>query len=241
MGINFDITFNVIAVLSGTVAWGVIALIAYRIYKKQIVKPKVWKILIVLFVGLFSFSFNWNLFNTLVKFPILPLGVWILYLFLRGKKEVWQTYRAYAWLGFWANFIFLVSTLIEIPVDHVIYPKDKLSTYIANVENVYIVPTHLSAKKGSLNKDRLLQHVHSMQQETIYSEKWYLDTYMNRESNHVNERFPYQLIGTLPKWGSNLPTIIYIEEDGKGILLSSPNKQLYFRSDDSLIEGGDKK
>jgi len=234
----FDFNANVIDILTQTLAWVIIALLAYRIYKKQIVKPKVWKVIIVLFLGLFTFSFNWELFNTLVKFPILPLGIWILYLFFRGKKEAWQTYRSFAWLGFLANFIFLTSALITIPVDHVIYPKNKLSTYITNVENAYIIPTHPSAKEASLIKDNLL-HVHKTRQETIYSVKWYQDTYMNRESNQVKERFPYQLIGTLSKWGSNLPAIIYIEEDGKGILVTTSNKQLYFRSDDYLIEGGD--
>lgn len=237
MKINFDLTFNAIAILTGILAWGVIAFFAYRICKKQIVKPRIWKILIVIFVGIFSFSINWNMFNTVLKFPILPLGVWILYFVLKGKDERWQTYRSFAWLGFCANFLFLASTLIAMPIHQVIYPKDEPTTYISNIENASIINIHPSAKNQSLNEESLLKQLHTMRQETIYSDQWYDDTYMNTESNKRSERFPYQLIGTSSKWGSGLDTIIFIEDDGKGILLSTPKKQLYFRSEDSLIEG----
>ena len=107
---------NIVFLVTGILAWSSIIFLAYRVYKKQSVRPKVWKILLVMFVGLFSFSINWNMFDTMVKFPILPLGVWILYFILKGREERWQTYRSFAWLGFWANFIFLASTLIAIPV-----------------------------------------------------------------------------------------------------------------------------
>jgi hypothetical protein len=75
----------------------------------------------------------------------------------------------------------------------------------------------------------------------FYALIWYEETYMNAESTKTKERFPYQLIGTSPEWGSGFLTIIYLEEDGKGILLSTSNKQLYFRSEDSIIEGGEHK
>ena len=57
MEINFDFTINAVAIVSGIFAWGSIILLAYRVYKKQAVRPKVWKTLIVMFVGLFSFSY----------------------------------------------------------------------------------------------------------------------------------------------------------------------------------------
>ena len=195
MVIDFDFTINAVAIITGLLAWSSIIFLAYRVYKKQTVRPKVWKILIVMFVGVFSFSVNWNMFNTMIKVPILPLGVWILYFVFKGKEERWQTYRSFAWLGFWANFIFLASTLIAIPVHQVIYPKDEPSTYISNVENASILNIHPSAKDRSLNKESLLKQLHTMRQETIYSDQWYEDTYMNTESNKRNERFPYQLIG----------------------------------------------
>ncbi|WP_394234221.1 hypothetical protein [Niallia oryzisoli] len=236
MVINFDFPFNAVAIITGLLAWSSIIYLAYLIYKKQTVRPKVWKTLIVIFVGLFSFSINWNLFDTMLKFPILPLGVWILYFVLQGKDERWQTYRAFAWLGFWVNFIFLASTLIAIPVHHVIYPKNEPLTYISNVDNASILTIHPSAKSRSINKESLQKQLDTLRQEEIYSDQWYEDMNMT-ESNKRNERFPYQLIGTSSKWGSGLDTIIYIEDDGKGILLSTPQKQLYFRSEESFVEG----
>lgn len=236
--INFDFSINAIAVLIGILAWSVIGYFAYRIYYKQMEKPKVWKIIIVMIIGLFSFSINWSMFDTMIKIPILPLGLWILYFVLKGKGERWQTYRSFAWLGFLANFIFLLSTLVAVPVHHAIYNENDLFTYISTVENASINPIHPSAENLTLNKGRLLEKLHEMKQETIYSDQWYEETYMNAESTNRKERFPYQLIGTSPKWGSGFQTIIYLEENGKGILLSTPKKQLYFRSEISLIEEG---
>ncbi|MFS0556074.1 hypothetical protein [Brevibacillus sp. 179-C9.3 HS] len=237
MGINSN--YNTIEILTVILGWLVIVFFAYRIYQTQILKPKVWKIPLIILVGLFSFSINWNMFDTTFTLPILPLGVWILYFVFKGKDERWQTCRSFAWLGFGANFIFFALTLITIPVHHVIYPKDELSVYISNVENASIINIHPSAKDRSLNKDSLLKQLDTMRQEAIYSDQWYKETYINTESNKRNERFPYQLIGTSSKWGSGLQTLIYIEDDGKGILLSTPKKQLYFHSKDSLIEGGE--
>ena len=179
MEINFDFTINVVAIFTGILAWGSIIFLAYRFYKKQSVRPKVWKIVLVMFVGILSFSINWNMFDTMVKFPILPLGVWILYFIFKGREERWQTYRTFAWLGFWANFIFLASTLIAIPVHHVVYPKDEPSTYISNVDNASILNIYPSAKDWSLNKESLLNQLDTMSQETIFSDQWYEDTYMN--------------------------------------------------------------
>ncbi|MFP3390381.1 hypothetical protein [Brevibacillus sp. SIMBA_040] len=236
---ELNVNNNIIEILTAILGWLVIVFFAYRIYQKQIVKLKVWKIPLIILVGLFSFSIDLGLLDIILKLPILPLGVWILYFVFKGKDERWQTCRSFAWLGFGANFIFFASTLITIPVHHVIYPKDELSVYISNVENASIINTHPSAKDRSLNKDSLQNQLDTMRQEAIYSQQWYRETYFNTESNKRNERFPYQVIGTSSKWGSGLQTLIYIEDDGKGILLSTPKKQLYFRSKDSLIEGGE--
>lgn len=237
MDITFDFTFNAIAIITSILAWGVIFLFAYRIYKKQTVRPKIWKIFIVIYVGIFSFSLNWNMFNTMLKVSILPLGVWILYFIFRGKDERWQSYRSFAWLGFLANFIFLASTLITIPAHHAIYPKDEPSTYLANFDHASIINIHPSAKERSLHKENILKQLYSMRQEMIHRDQGYEDMYLNNETNKRNERFPYQLIGTSSKWGSGLQTMIYIEEDGKGIIISTSTNQLYYRFEDSLFEG----
>ena len=236
---EINVNYNIIELVSVILGWSVIVFFAYRIYQKQIVKPKVWKIPLITLVGLLSFSIDLSMLDMIFKLPILPLGVWILYFVLKGKYERWQTCRSFAWLGFGANFIFFALTLITILVHHVIYPKDELSVYISNVENASIINIHPSAKDRSLNIASLLKQLDTMRPEAIYSNQWYRETYIDIESNKRNERFPYQVIGTSSKWGSGLQTLIYIEDDGKGILLSTPKKQLYFRSKDSLIEGGE--
>jgi hypothetical protein len=239
MEFNFDFTFHAISTLTSIIAWLVLALFAYRIYKKQMVRPKIWKVVLVIYAGIFSFSFNWTMFDTMVKIPILPLGVWVLYFVLNRKDDRWRNYRPFAWLGFWSNFLFLASTLIAIPVHHMIYPKEDPSTYLSNIENASITYIHPSAEEQKLNKETLIKQLHSMKKDRIYSEQWYEDLYMNPDSDQ-NERFPYQLIGTSPKWGSGLHSIIFIEKDGKGLLLSSPKNQLYFRSENSFLEGVEK-
>lgn len=219
-------------------AWITIMFFAFHILKKQSVKPKVWKAIVILFVGIFSFAINFDMFNSLVKLPILPLGVWILYWIFHKQEEKWQVYRSYAWLGFFANFIFLIATLITTPIHDFSYPKDDLPTYISNVENTSMNRIHPSAHDSLLNKDKLLKQIDRMSQDKIYSQEWYNDTYVDTETNRKTERFPYQLIGTKAKWGSGINTMIFIEEDGRGLLISTSQKQFYFRSEESFIEEG---
>lgn len=230
---------NIIDVIMSILAWCSIGLLAYRINKKQPVRLKVWKIVIVIWVGLCSFSINWNLFDTQIKFSILPLGVWILYLFLKRNKERWEKYRSYAWLGFWGNYIFLVATLISIPVYDVVFSESDPSTYISNVEKASIIKIHPSAHDLSLNKERLLNQLSTLKKDSVYTEEWYHEVFVESDLNNREERFPYQLIGTSPKWGSGLETAIYIEADGRGLLISTFKNQLYFRSDDSMLVKGE--
>lgn len=232
---SLGFSINIITTLTVTLAWLMIGVFTYRIYKKQPVKPKVWKVAIVVVIGISSFSFNWNLENGLARLPILPLGVWILYGFLRRKEGRWKSYRAFAWLGFWANFLFLAASLLAIPIHQVVYPPNEPSTYLAGIENASIIYTHPSAIDRSLSKGKLPL----LTQENIYSDQWYMDTYMNTEATEKKERFPYQLVGTTAKWGSGLDTLVFIEDDGMGILIATPKKQLYFRSTDSLLGGGE--
>ncbi|MFF2448820.1 hypothetical protein ACFVSW_17150 [Neobacillus sp. NPDC058068] len=238
MNIHFDFSLDLIAYITEFLAWCVIGFIVYRIYKKQAAKPKVWKVIVSVLVGIFCISINLQFFGAILKIPILPLGVWILYGILKRMEGRWQIYRRFAWLGFWANFIFLAATLIAIPAHLLLYPEDEVSTYISNVENAAIINIHPSAGDHSLNIEKLQSQLHNMRQETSYSEEWYEETYKGADSKKINERFPYQLSGTLSKWGSGVKVIIYVEADGKGILVTAPNKQLYFRCKDSLLKGG---
>ncbi|MGM0845110.1 MAG: hypothetical protein ACQEUT_09045 [Bacillota bacterium] len=231
----WDISFNIIGFVIGFLVWGTIGYIAYSIYRKQEAKPRVWKIAVVIVAGLFSFSINWPMFDTVISLSILPLGVWVLYGLLKRKEGRWETYRRFAWLGFWANFIFLISTFISMPIHNAFYPE-KPSTYISNVRDAYLIPIHPSAKDRSLNKEVIMSQQANFERDRIMSGQWYEQTYMNTDFNKRNERFPYLLMDVRPKWGSGIKSMIYIENDGKGILISTADKQFYFRAQTSIFK-----
>ncbi|MCC3358477.1 hypothetical protein [Bacillus sp. REN16] len=234
---RFGLEASPISLFFLLIGWAVITTLTVRMYRKQNVKIKYWKMIFVIWVGLFSFSFNASMFQTIIKIPLLPLGVWILYFFLRSKEGRWERYRRFAWLGFLGNFIFLGLAFVTIGFQHVLYPPDKLSTYISNVDSATIVNTHPSAEEVTLQKDILMEQLPSMEQTEFFSDKWYGETYMSGEENQRKERFPYQVFGVKEKWGSATHSVIFIEEDGKGLLIATPKKQYYFRSDDSFLEG----
>jgi hypothetical protein len=177
-----------------------------------------------------------ELFHQLVKISILPLGVWILYFFLRKKKETWQSYRHFAWLGFFANFIFLAATLASVPLQKAMYPEKELATYVANWEHAKVITLHPSASDAKLDKNHLKSQMISMNSKKVEMINWY-DNIVNIDIKQEDriEKFPYQLTGTLPKRGSGLHTLIYVEKDGKGLLITTPQNQFYYRSDQSIL------
>ncbi|WP_413304573.1 hypothetical protein AA0X95_01350 [Bacillus sp. 1P10SD] len=236
MNISYDFSFNLIEFIFELISWAIIGLIAYRIYSGIPEKSKVLKILVCTYIGLFSFSINWNVADTPIKLAILPLGVWVLYWILKRKEGRWERYRSYAWLGFFANYIFLATTLLSIPVHQFFYSEDELSTYISRVEDAYVINTNPSANEQTLDKESLQKQIHNMKPAVNHGIEWYNE--IEVDSTKKNEKFPYQLIGFSPKWGSNLNAVIYIEADGKGLLVSTPKKQLYYRSKESLLMGG---
>jgi hypothetical protein len=231
-----DFTFNIITIILDLIAWVSIGIISFHIYQKKAIKLKAWKVIVVLYIGLFSFNINWPMFDTVVKLPILPLGVWILYFILKRKEGRWETYRSHAWLGFGANVIFIATTLLAVPLQHVFYPEKVATTYLSNIENASLLPIHPSASEKKINKVVLENQLPNMTVEMVYSQDWYEETYMEMESNERNERFPYQLTGVTSKWGSGKSPVIYIESDGKGLLIKTREKELYFRSADSFLE-----
>lgn len=225
-----------IHVLISVIGWIAIGLLVLRSYKKKLIKPKVWKVLIVVIMGLLSFSIKWVVFGKIMNVAILPLGVWLLYFFMRKNEEKWQRYRSFAWIGFWGNYIFLSLSLVMIPIHFVLYPPKEPTTYIANVENASVISSHSSVSNVTLNKEMLQDQLNIMKETPIYSDEWYLAI---REQK--KERFPYILINTLPKWGSGIATIIYVENDGKGLLITSDKQQQYYRFNQSVLEEGDSK
>lgn len=233
---------NAPGVVLNLLAWGVIFFLATRIYRKQGAKPISWKLAIVLFVGLFSFSINLPYMDQQIKLAILPLGVWILYGIYSRKNEgmSWDKYRKYAWLGFFANFIFLAVSLVNPLIHSALFPADEISTYLSDINKAKILPTHPSGESKVLDKDSLLDQLDSFKEETVYSEKWYYEAFEAAgELSKAEERFPYQLAGTKAKWGSGIDPMIFVEQDGKGILISTGQKQIYFRAERSLLKKGE--
>ncbi|WP_214779298.1 hypothetical protein [Bacillus sp. ISL-45] len=223
-------------------AWGAIFILARRIYRKQDVKPIIWKLAVVLFVGLFSFSINLPYMDQQIKLAILPLGVWILYGIYSRKNEgiSWDQYRKYAWLGFLANFIFLAVSLINPLIHSAIFPANEISTYLSDLNKAKVIKTHPSAGSKVLDRDSFLDQLDSFKEEAVYSEKWYYDAFESAgELSKAEERFPYQLAGITAKWGSGIEPMLFIEQDGKGILVSTGQKQVYFRAEKSLLKKGE--
>jgi hypothetical protein len=199
---------------------------------------KRWKAIIVFFVGVFSFSFQFPFNDQYIAISILPLGVWLLYGIYR-KKESWESYRKFAWIGFIANYIFLIGSVSEPFIHDMVYPKNQLSTYISSLSSPNVVTLHASSKSRELDDQKFLSFLDEMSSEKFYNDEWYEELYLGKENAQVTERFPFLLIGAEPAFGSGLNTQIYLERDGKGVLvISSKTKQHYFRSPHSFWIGG---
>lgn len=227
-----------VSIVTKLLAYITIGYIAYRVYRKQEVRPKVWKLVIVILVALFSFSFDWIQNGMKLRFAILPLGVWLLYWVCKGREGRWQRYRKFAWLGFWSNYMILAATLLAMPLHSVIYPKDNPATYVSNVRHAKVIAIHPSASSEvSLDVDSLKQQLSSMESSPILSDQWYLNIITSVQAGmEVQEKFPYMLTGVQPKWGSGLSSVMYVEDDGKGLLITLHDQQLYYRVENSLLE-----
>ena len=204
---HVDLPHNIISLLTDMLSWCSIAILAMIIYQKQVQRSKIWKLILVLLIGLFSFSFT---YRPGVQIAILPLGVWLLYWYFHNKGDRWQVYRKFAWLGFAANYIFLILSLLQVPLYHVIYPPNELSTYISDTEDASIVAIHPSAKSATLIKVQLHDQVSAATLEKANAEKWYDE--VASLTNHSSERFPYIIHGVEPKWESGMDASIYLEK-----------------------------
>jgi hypothetical protein len=235
---NFNYTTDAVSIGMDVAAWVLIGLAAFRLYKRQQVKPRVWKIVVVILAGLFSFSINWELSGNFMKIPILPLGVWVLYGILKREEDRWNHYRSFAWLGFAGNFILLAAALVSIPLYSVVYPPSDAPTHIADAGDASIVVIHPTGDGGLVfDNDRLVEQLPSMKQEKVLSDVWYEQMYLKSDGyRNKNERFPYQLIGASPKWGSGMKPVIYVEGHGRGILITTAQDQVYFRFNESILK-----
>lgn len=165
MAVVYDLNMNVIALIAKAIGYAILVLLVARLYKKQSKQPPFIAVILVVLIGLFSFTINIPINDSIISLSILPLGVWILFFILKCKEGRWATYRSYAWLGFGANYLFLAIQLFAIPIHHLVYPEDKLETYFAVVENTAIISTHPSGKEACLDEKRLIKQVTTAKKE----------------------------------------------------------------------------
>lgn len=219
-------------------SWLIIFVFILKIAKKKEISWKNWRLYVVLLLGLFSIDYTFSFLERKISIAIFPLGMWILYIFLHKKEGAWLKYRTFAWLGFWSNYLFLMTYLFSWPIYYLLYPSEDLATYLSNPEEVRVIAIHPTAKEQSKKTGALKKELPEFKRDEFFTVEWYNETYFNSDSTKAKERFPYLLVDHKSKWGSGIESTIYLEKDGKGVLVSTSKNQYYFRSDHSIIKGG---
>lgn len=228
---------NIVFLASTIFCLGAILYIGLKLAKKQPVPKNYLKLFISILLGVFSFTIEFPFRDTAVKIAILPLGVWILFMLLRKKEGAWERYRKFAWLGFFSNYLFLVSSFLVTPIHQWIYPPEHLLTYMRANDEIEVEPIHPSATQSIQLIENLQQSLKEFESETFNAEEFYYDAYFDETLTNI-ERFPYVIVGQLPKLGSDIKASIYVEQDGKGLLVSTTKTQYYFRSEHSILKEG---
>lgn len=227
--------WNLINSLTTIVAWLILGFVIFRTYQKQDEeeRPKLIKIFFIVMFGLFSFSINLPAFGELVSVAVLPIGVWLTLAFTE-KSGRWQNYRKYSWIGFLANYLFLAGTLVGIFISSVIYPEGEIETYLDEVSEAELIAIHPSATEGVLNAEQFQEDISSFEPEYADIIKWFDDAMVQKQSlepdgtGQIEEKFPYIIIGTESKEGKRVQ--VYLEADGKGLLVTTDEHQYYYRS-----------
>ncbi|UFT99379.1 hypothetical protein KO561_19790 [Radiobacillus kanasensis] len=230
----FDLEFSIPHIILYLLEFALIAFLFMRIYKKREFPTKLWVAILATIIGLIALSIDIPVRDEIIHLSILPLGAWALY-FLWKRSNKWETYRKFAWLGFLTSYISIMTILGAEIFHDLIYPKDDVSIYLANIEEASVIRLIEDVPFVSLNASNLEKQLFSFEEKDVQSSNWYHET-----DNGKPKRFPYQLIGTNPRFGSYLDSVIYIEKDGKGLLIQTEDHQYYFRSEQSFLEeGGD--
>ena len=214
---------NIIQLLLIALVWTIGIIYTVKIARRN--EVAIWRAVIVLLVSIFSLSFTIHAFNMTFKVAILPLGVWLIYFILRNTGT-WKKYRHVAWFGFLLNYAFLVVFFISQLIHPLIYHPEKLTTYITNPEKVKLVPIMPTETKRIQLTSELLK------QASVN------DLIFNDGELMYGNLFPYLLINHEAKRGSAIRSKIYVQNDGKGILVHHNEKQYYFTIEQSVFEEG---
>lgn len=224
---------NLVEVVVYSFCWLIIFVIGFILYKKQEIKPIIWKAFIIYLVGKIAFTLNYPLEQQTINFALIPLGV-IAICLLFSKRPKFNTYLTFAWFGFFSNYVFLIGTLLINPLYSFLYDKSDIQTYMSRLENLEILSIHPSANDNVVVRSSILEQVETAKKQPFGNMDWYYES-IGDERVEV-ERFPYILANVEPKWGSQAYATIYVEKDGKGLLIAAPTKHLYYRLDASILQ-----
>ncbi|MCR8843510.1 hypothetical protein NQ117_07420 [Paenibacillus sp. SC116] len=226
---------NIVQFVGFALSWIIVLIIAIYMYrKKQDRSVRLWIIAPVIYIGIFSFSVNFTLNQESIKLAILPLGVWFLLVVMPQRSK--DKYRPYAWLGFCANYLFLFITILTSFIHDGVYPKSNPATFISYLDDADLIAIHPSAQPAELNKKRLQEQLEQLTAAEMQVIEWHRQSVISTEAYYQRERFPYLLVGIKARWGSGLSSTVYIEDDGKGLLLTTAEQQFYYRVGESLLK-----
>lgn len=234
MQIDWHYSWNVVDAAAGLLGWLVVLGLIIRQRRKQETRRPIWKILLVTLAGFFSLSIKISLFGQIVNVALLPLGLWVAYLFLRNRS--WKDYRKFTWVGFAANYLFLVTALLAGFLHSSLYQPNAPSTYLAHLEKAKIVAIHPSAREANFERDLFLSSLAEVKVSDMSGTlDWYHESKLEDGTQYQKERFPYSLLGAKARWGSGLHATVYLEDDGKGLLLATKDRYYYYRSEKPML------
>lgn len=234
MLLDWHYSWNVVDAAAGLLGWLVVLGLVIRQRHKQETERPIWKILLVTLACYLSVSFKIHLFGQIVNVAILPLGLWVAYLFLRNRT--WPDYRKFAWIGFTANYLFLVLALLAGFIYGFLYDRNDPSTYLAHLEKAKLVAIHPSARQAAFEKELFTSSLAEIKASDMSGTlDWYRESQLEDGSQYQQERFPYALLGAESRWGSGLHASIYLESDGKGLLLATKDRYYYYRSEKLML------
>ncbi|MCP3029166.1 hypothetical protein [Halobacillus sp. A5] len=236
MSYDFEWSWNLPEIILLVFAYAILITIFTITYKKQSEKPHIGKALLAALVGIFSFSVNFQFQGYPISIAILPLGVGILYFFIKRRNEDrWPLYRRYAWMGFVFNYVFLLTGLLTPLLFDLMYDKNDPTTYLAQTDEAEVHLSHESAEPQTLHIERLEKELENAQIEEFDSMRWHREA----EDREEKERFPYVLSGVQAESGSDLRAVTFVEKDGKGLLIQTEEDQFYVRTEQSVLEEGE--
>jgi len=150
-----DYPTDIIDILITLVGFGALLIPVLHKYRKNKEELSIWKVLLITFIGMFTFDFTLQISGERALLPLLPIGVWLVYggFRLNNKEIAWKRYRPFAWIGFISSFFFFFLGLLGAFLDGQIYDRDELATYIASVQEPQLVVTHPFGEKQTLKED----------------------------------------------------------------------------------------